>query len=185
MKNENRLISWYKNFNEKHKKFCEFARFIIVGGITTIIDKLVMGVNLYLFEPSLYPKFYNVWIGKVGDPKTIAAVIGTGAGFIVSVIASYLLSISFVYNDKGDSKTAKGAVLFFILAAGGLFLNMGGMWLGFDILGINEWIVKIIMTLVVLFYNYATRKIFIFKKEKSEPAKVADEKPVSDSEIEA
>ena len=72
-----KIIDWYKNFNEKHTKFCEFARFVIVGGITTLIDMLVMGVILYLFEPSLYPKFYNVWIGKVGDPKTIAAVIGS------------------------------------------------------------------------------------------------------------
>lgn len=161
-----KIIDWYKNFNEKHTKFCEFARFVIVGGITTLIDMLVMGVILYLFEPSLYPKFYNVWIGKVGDPKTIAAVIGTGTGFVVSVIFSYLLSIKFVYNDEGNSKTTKGAILFFVLAAGGLFLNMFGMWLGFDVIGINEWIVKIIMTLVVLFYNFATRKILIFKSQK-------------------
>ncbi len=161
-----KIIDWYKNFNEKHTKFCEFARFVIVGGITTLIDMLVMGVILYLFEPSLYPKFYNVWIGKVGDPKTIAAVIGTGTGFVVSVIFSYLLSIKFVYNDEGNSKTTKGVILFFVLAAGGLFLNMFGMWLGFDVIGINEWIVKIIMTLIVLFYNFATRKILIFKNQK-------------------
>lgn len=160
-----KLLNWYKNFNEKHKRLCEIARFVIVGGIATVIDMLVMGIVLYAFEPALYPKFYNVWIGKVGDPKVIATVIGTGTGFIVSLIANYLLSIFFVYEDKGNSKSVKGAVLFLILSAIGLFINMAGMWLGYDIIGINEWITKIIMTLIVLFYNYITRKMFIFKKQ--------------------
>ena len=178
MKKENKLVLWYKNFNEKHKKLCEIIRFVIVGGVATLIDMLVMGIILYAFEPSLYPKFYNVWIGG-GDPSTIATVVGTGVGFVVSLIANYLLSVLFVYEDKGNSKTIKGMVLFTVLSVIGLLINMGGMWLGYDVCGINEWITKIIMTLVVLVYNYVTRKIFIFKKEETskteEPAVQSEE----------
>ena len=160
-----KIIEWYKNFNEKHKSLCEIARFVIVGGIATLIDMFVMGLVLYAFEPSLYPKFYNVWIGG-GDPKTIATVIGTGTGFVISLIVNYLLSVMFVYEDKGNSKSFKGVTLFVVLSVIGMLINMGGMWLGYDICGINEWITKIVMTLVVLVYNYITRKIFIFKKEE-------------------
>ena len=96
MKRENKLVMWYKAFNEKHKALCEIARFVIVGGIATVIDWLVMGLILYAFDPGLYPKFYNVWIGG-GDPTTLAAVIGTGSGFLVSVVANYLLSVLFVH----------------------------------------------------------------------------------------
>ena len=85
---------------------------------------------------------------------------------MLGIIASYLLSIFYVYKDKGNSRTLKGAVLFFALAIGGMALNMAGMWLGYDIIGINEWVTKIVMTLITLFYNYYTRKIFIFKKSK-------------------
>ncbi len=172
MKKENKLISWYKNFNEKHKKLCEIARFVIVGGIATLVDMFVMGVILYLFEPDLYPKFYNVWIGG-GDPKTIATVVGTGVGFIVSLAVNYLLSVIFVYEDKGNSKTLKGIVLFVVLSVIGLLINMAGMWLGYDVCKINEWVTKIIMTLVVLVYNYVTRKLFIFKA--STPSQVESE----------
>lgn len=163
-----KLIEWYKAFDEKHKRFCEFARFVIVGGLTTVLDMLIMGIILYAFEPSIYPKFYNVWIGKAGDPKVIATVIGTGTGFTISSIFSYILSVKVVYNNKGNSKTVFGAALYFVLAAIGLFLNMGGMWLGYDIIGINEWIVKIAMTLIVMFYNFGTRKLLIFRKTKKE-----------------
>ena len=175
MKKENKLVSWYKSFNEKHKKLCEIIRFVIVGGIATVIDMLVMGLVLYAFEPALYPKFYNVWIGRVGDPKTIATVIGTGTGFVVSLIFNYLLSVLFVYEDKGNSKSAKGVVLFVVLSVIGMLINMFGMWLGYDKLHINEWITKIIMTLIVLVYNYTTRKLFIFKKGDKSKAKQEQE----------
>ena len=166
MKKENKLVLWYKSFNEKHKALCEIARFVIVGGIATVIDWLVMGLILYAFDPSLYPKFYNVWIGG-GDPTTLAAVIGTGTGFLVSVVANYLLSVLFVYEEKGNSKSVKGAFLFVFLSAIGLGINTGGMWLGYDICGINEWVTKIIVTFIVLCYNYITRKMFIFNKSKA------------------
>ena len=164
---ETKLSFWgkIKEFEKSHKRLCEIVRFVIVGGLATLIDMLVMGVILYLFNPSLYPKFYNVWVGKVGNPSTIATVVGTGAGFVVSLVFNYLLSVIFVYEDKGNSKTVKGVVLFAVLSVIGLLINMGGMWLGYDVCHINEWITKIIMTLVVLVYNYVSRKLFIFKKD--------------------
>lgn len=164
---ETKLSFWdkIKEFEKSHKRLCEIFRFVIVGGLATLIDMLVMGVILYLFNPSLYPRFYNVWVGKVGNPSTIATVVGTGTGFVVSLVFNYLLSVVFVYEDKGNSKTVKGVVLFAVLSVIGLLINMGGMWLGYDVCHINEWITKIIMTLVVLVYNYVSRKLFIFKKD--------------------
>lgn len=160
----NKLKKLYLDFNSKHKRLCEIARFVIVGGIATVIDYLVMGLVMYFFNPSIYPHFYNVWIGKAGNPSTIATVIGTGSGFCVSLIANYLLSVLFVYEEKGNSKTVKGVILFAVMSAGGLLLNMLGMWLGYDICKINEWITKILMTMIVMCYNYLTRKLLIFRK---------------------
>lgn len=170
-KKPNKLISFYRDFKSKHSKFCEIVRFLVVGCINTLIDMFTMGVVLYIFDPSLYPNFFNVFYGG-GSPSTIATVVGTGTGFVVSLIVSYFLSIIFVFEDKGNSKSAKGAVLFAVLATIGLAINTVGMWIGYDLLHINEWIVKIIMTLVVLVWNYLTRKLFIFKREKK-PEKTA------------
>lgn len=161
------LTKFFKDFNEKHKLFCEIVRFVIVGGIATLIDWLVMGIVLYIFDSSLYPHFYNVWIGKTGEPKTIATVVGTGLGFCVSLIFNYILSVIFVYNEKGNSKSAKGKILFAVLSLIGLFINMLGMWFGRDVCHINEWIIKVIMTIIVLIYNFVSRKLLIFKDKKT------------------
>jgi len=162
------LIEKIKTYFDKHKTLSEILRFLIVGGLATVIDFFVMGLVLYIFNPSLYPNFIDVFIGNDIEPSVVAAVVGTGAGFVISLIFNYIFSIIFVYKDKGRSKTTLGFVLFAVLSAVGLLIHLVGMWLGFNILGINEWIVKIILTLVVLVYNYLTRKFFIFRKDKEE-----------------
>lgn len=42
------------------------------------------------------------------------------------------------------------------------------MYVGFDVLHINEWIVKIVLTIIVLIYNYITKRLIIFKCSVSE-----------------
>ncbi len=155
-----------KNYFEEHKTLAEILRFLIVGGIATIIDFVVMGVVLYIFDPSLYPSFWNVFVGGA-EPAVIATIVGTGAGFVAGLIFNYIFSIIFVYNEKGNSKSVKGFVVFALLSAIGLLIHIFGMWLGFDILGINEWIVKIILTIIVLIYNYISKKLIIFKNPQN------------------
>lgn len=153
-----------QKLTNQYPRLSEIIRFLIVGGLATIVDYLAMGVVLYLFNPSLYPHFYNVWIGGE-NPSTIATVIGTGIGFIAGLIFNYVFSILFVFHEKGESRSAKGFLLFSLFAFGGLLIHLLGMYVGYDLLRINEWIVKTFFTLVVLVYNYITRKLFIFKPQ--------------------
>lgn len=176
-----KLIRRFIQFINQPTLVGEILRFILVGGLATVIDFGVMGITLYACDPSLYPHFYNVFFGG-GDPSPLAAALGTGLGFIVGLMANYLLSIVFVFNEKGKSSTFSGFIKFAILSAVGLGIHELGMWALFTKLGVNEWLVKILMTGVVLVYNYITRKLLIFKKSgKSEAAaKDLPETEVSD-----
>lgn len=160
------LIAWGKEFFEKHATLAEIIRFLIIGGIATIIDFVVMGVVLYIFEPSAYSGFLDVYIGAV-EPSTAATIVGTGVGFVMGLVFNYVFSVKFVYTDKGNSKSAMGFIMFTILSVIGLGIHLLGMWIGYDLLHINEWIVKIVLTFVVLVYNYISKKLIIFKKEKN------------------
>ena len=148
-------------FAAAHPTLCEFMRFIIVGGLATIVDMFVMGVVLYAFDPALYPAFYNVWFGG-RDPSTTATVVGTCCGFIAGLIVNYVLSVIFVFVNKGKSKSATGFAIFAGLSAIGLGIHTGGMYIGYNLLGINEWIVKIFLTIVVLIYNYVSKRLLLF-----------------------
>ena len=160
-------MRFLKKWNEKHPLLMEIVRFCIVGGLATVVDMVVMGVVLYLFEPELYPHFYNVWIGG-GEPSTLATVVGTGAGFILGLFVNYFLSVLFVFEEKGKSKSVFGFTVFAVLSVIGLGIHLLGMYIGYDLLHINEWIVKIILTAVVMVYNYVSKKLLLFKKAKKE-----------------
>ena len=153
-------------FLDNHQALYEIIRFVIIGGLATVIDMLFMGITPYIFQPENYPSFFNVFYGATATPSGVSTIVGTAVGFIIGLIFNYIFSIVFVFKTKGKSKSTKGFFLFAFLSAIGLGIHILGMWLGFDLLGINEWIVKIVLTCVVLVYNYITRKTFIFKDKK-------------------
>lgn len=151
-------------FFKEHKNAGEILRFVIVGGIATLIDMFVMGVVMYLMQKSIYTSFVNVFI-SAPTPSTLATIVGTSCGFCSGLLVNYILSIIFVFNEKGNSKSAKGFAVFTLLSIIGLLINIAGTYIGFDLLKINQWIVKIIMILVVLVYNYISKKLVLFKNK--------------------
>lgn len=144
----------------------EIVRFIIVGGIATIVDFLCMGLLMYLVQKNIYSSFINVFI-NAPTPSTLATILGTSFGFICGLIVNYILSILFVFNEKGNSKSTKGFIIFTVLSIIGLLINILGTFIGFDLLHINQWVVKIIMTIIVLIYNYISKKLVLFKKKST------------------
>ena len=151
---------------EKNPKLYEIFKFLLVGGLATIIDMIAMAVVLYLFDPKLYD--YNFILTVLGNasPTKLATIIGTGAGFILGLIFNYIFSIIFVFNRTNTdfAKTKTGFIVFSALSSIGFFIHTLGMALGYGLLKINEWVVKIILTFVVLVFNYISRKKIIFKK---------------------
>lgn len=158
------LFKKYKTFANEHKTASEIIRFIICGGIATVIDMFVMGVVMYLMQPNIYDTFLNVFI-NTPTPSTLSTVIGTGIGFLSGLVVNYVLSILFVFNEKGKSKSTKGFIIFAILSTIGLGINLAGMYIGFDLLGWDQWLVKVIVTIIVLIYNYISKRLLLFKNK--------------------
>lgn len=167
--------NFYKSKTEKHPLLMEIARFAIVGLIATIVDYIISALVLFLFNPTGYPTFLSfLGIGDHTEPTAAASVVSTGVGFVAGLIVNYLLSVLFIYINKGNSKTVAGFVMFSALSVGGLAINLLGMWLIYNVTGfINSehamilyWVVKILLTAIVLVYNYITRRVLIFKKSK-------------------
>ena len=152
------------DYFNNHKTAGEILRFIIVGGIATLVDMFTMGVVMYLMQKGIYSSFINVFI-HAPTPSTLVTIIGTTVGFLVGLVVNYILSILFVFNEKGNSKSAKGFVVFTLLSAVGLGINILGTFIGFDLLHLNQWLVKIVMVFVVLVYNYISKKLLLFKNK--------------------
>ena len=125
------------------KLLLQIIKFGIVGVIATIID--------YAFL------IFFTEVCKINP------VISTGLSFIISLIANYLLSMKFVFKAKKNLSKNKE-----ITSTIGLGLNVLLMYLGEDVLKIHYLIVKTIATLVVMVWNYVSKKILIEGKQESE-----------------
>ena len=161
--NNSALVKWL----EGHKLLYQIFKFGIVGFACFFIDYLVGLVSM------------NIIVAVFGKESfEIASVIASVLGFIVSVIANYILSFKFVFERKEDLNRKAEFVAFVILSVIGMGINSAIIWLGVSYFYKNiAWlhahvgnslmytIAKIFATAVVMVYNFVTRKIFLEKKD--------------------
>jgi len=136
---------------KKYKLLQEFSRYILVGGTAFAIDISL----LYLFKNYV---FYNF--------DEIGVYISTALGFIGGLIYNYILSLNFVFDSakaQNKGKTIGAFIVFLLIGVAGLLLTEIGMYIGIQIFAINYLVVKILVSAVVLIWNFGIRKILIFK----------------------
>lgn len=158
----------------------EIMRFLIIGGLATLLDYFVSGCVLYLFEPSKYSHFYSVFLLNK-TASNYATIISTILGFIAGLIFNYVFSIFYVYINKGNSKSTFGFFMFAVLSFVGMCINAGGMYLGYTLLHINYWAIRIALTLIVMCYNYVSKKLIIFKNNQASELKINHNKTIADN----
>lgn len=125
-----------------NKLFKQIIKFGVVGGIAFIIDYSLLFILTEL-TPLTY--FY-------------ASIIS----FIVSLTFNYILSIKWVF-DVNKKQDISDIIIFVALSVVGLLINQIIMYIFVEKVHIYYMITKIISTIVVMIYNFITRKIFIEK----------------------
>lgn len=143
----------FRNGMESRSTFWEIFRFAIVGAIAAVFDF----VTTSLFR-------FVIFKNSTLNPALISS-LSVFFGFIVGVIINYVCSITMVFSNKGkNSRKLSGIILFVILGAVGLGIGIGLEILFYDYCKLPEPVSFILRTLVVLIWNYVSRKLFIFKK---------------------
>ena len=127
----------------KNKLIKQIIRFIIVGGIATIIDYIVF----FLLH----------------DYLRVNTLISNIISFTVSVIYNYIASINWVFEVNTNLDKKKQFIVYIILSIIGLVINTGIVYLCVDILNMFSLIGKVIATTIVMTYNFITRKMFLEK----------------------
>lgn len=158
-----------KEFLEILKKqtTLEFLKSMAVGLASNAVDFLLTAVFLYAYGHDYYDGFWGVFSGAtVGNvpysPTFSVYITATVIGFISAIFVNYVLSSIFVYKYGNVGKTKFGFIKFMFFSAIGLGLTSLGSWIGYDVIGGNIWVVKLIVQLIVFVYNFITRKLFIY-----------------------
>lgn len=150
------------------KKLLEqIVKFGVVGIIATIVDWAIYAVLVPLHDASS-------GLSDAMDIKTwetISAIIS----FSVSVVVNYIASMKYVFERRDDMSRMREFIIFLILSIIGLGINICIIR---GLHGIQEvfetWpaffarfaymVPKVIATLIVLVWNFVTRKLLLEKK---------------------
>ena len=138
-------------------RYREVILYLIFGGLTTVVD---WGLSFLL---------YHFW----GDAIEAHVWLVHGANVIAwgaAVLFAFITNRIWVFESKkkgflpvlGELGSFAGGRVMTLLLQEAMFVIF------FDILGINEFVVKVVAAVLVIILNYVISKLFVFRKKKDE-----------------
>lgn len=93
-------------------------------------------------------------------------LVSASIAFCVSIFVSYFGSIGWVFNNPETGNKARDVIVFFAIGLVGLGLTDLIMWSLTDGTGMLYLLAKVIATVVVFFWNFFARKLFLVRATK-------------------
>ena len=128
--------------NKSEEILIQIIKFLIVGGIATLIDWLI------------YYILYNY--------ANVRPLISNIISYSIATIYNYLATVKYVFKvEKNNGK--RNFIIFIIFSLIGLGLSELLLFLLINKLNINKMLSKILSTIIVMIFNFITRKKFLEK----------------------
>ena len=133
---------------EIYEKYKEIVRYLIVGGLTTLVSLAV---------------YYALVLTVLDPQKALQLQAANVIAWIASVTFAYVTNRKYVFESRSP-QIAREAAAFFAARIGTLLMDMAIMFLGTTVLGFSDKIVKLIVQVVVIVMNYVLSKLWVFRR---------------------
>lgn len=130
--------------------FMEMTRFVVVGGVSFIIDFAL----LYVFQEFVFKRVF------------CGVLLSQALSFTISLIIHYFLATFWVFRGHAVNNAAshaRASSLFVVTNLIGLALNELALLIGSTLLGFHYMVVKLFAAALVMLWNYAAQKFFIYR----------------------
>ena len=145
-----------KKIIQLYKKYEEIINYLVIGGLTTLVNLVVKYVLLFT-------------VLKAENPVQLQ--IAVIVSWIIACLFAYITNRKIVFKSKSE-KIIKEFVSFVTARLITLGMEMLIMYIFVTVLRLNSnlWVVvwSIVAQVVVVVANYVFSKLFIFKKENNE-----------------
>jgi putative flippase GtrA len=125
--------------------FRQVRNYLIVGFTVFFIDYAL----LYVFT-----EFCGMWY-----------LASAACSFMISTLFNYFASMRYVFKGKEEYSRRKEMTLFYLLAGVGLAIDVALMWVTVEKIGLHYMLAKIFVMVVVMTWNFVSRKMFLEQKE--------------------
>lgn len=150
-----------KKFLAEHEKEYELVRYVIAGGLTTLLSIAVFSLFCIAVSGD----------HTVDGANETQALIGNGLSWVIAVLFAFWINRRMVFRRKGgESRQILIEMGQFIAsrAVSGVLFEIGLMWLLIGPVGLSNLWSKLIVLVLVTVFNYVVSKFWIFAK-KPEP----------------
>lgn len=133
--------------------FSETIKYLIVGGLTTVINLIIFRILLSTFSNTFHDFRYNWFLAEI-------------PAFIIAVLFAFFMDKYFVFKKTGTkvSETIQELINFFMMRIVSELVNLFGLLFLINVLKFDEFLSKIGLSVVVVILNYLFSKFFIFRK---------------------
>lgn len=135
----------YKKYIEPYK---DLLAYIFWGVITTIINLAAYHLLFNIAHLDYYVSNVIAWI--------------------ITIIAAYLSNRKYVFHSKakGIEEITSEVLKFTASRLASFFMEIALLYLGKDLLHLDENLTKYVVTFLVIALNYVLSKLFVFTKKK-------------------
>jgi len=162
------MIQKIKTWLESHPKEYELLRYLIAGGLTTLLSMLISyGVCFLLADRAPLEGNPILWVIDSINRATKAHVsLANAISWVISVLFAFWINRVMVFRVEGGSTGRIGREL--LQFAGGRIVSFllfeQGLMLLLKTIGVSNIINRIVVLLFVMVFNYVVSKFWIFKK---------------------
>ena len=163
------MIQKIKNYLETHQKQYELLRYLIAGGLTTALSLVISyGVCFILADRAPLEGNVILWVVDSINRATPGQVsIANTVSWIIAVLFAFWINRVMVFQVKGGA--AGDIVKELVQFAGGrlvsFFVFEQGLMLLLKVIGVSNFINRIVVLIFVMVFNYVISKFWIFKEK--------------------
>ncbi|MGN1457711.1 MAG: GtrA family protein, partial [Acutalibacteraceae bacterium] len=132
-----------EKLKELYIKYKEIILYVIFGGLTTVINYAIYAL-MVLLKIDIYTSNITAWVG--------------------AVLFAYLTNRKMVFNSeaKGKKSIFIEILSFYGARVFSLAVETGLLFVCVSLMGMNEWITKLVLQVVVIVLNYIFSKFLVF-----------------------
>ncbi len=125
----------------------QLLRFVVAGGVCTLLQYLILVAGV--------------------EVMGIDAVLASATGYLVSAVLNYALNRRYTFRSATAHRVA--LVRFAVVVASGMALNIAGMRLLHTYLRWHYLYAQVLVTLLVLLWNFAWHRYWTFAPVRRQP----------------